>query len=207
MDVAHTFTPSPDGRYAVTETEYQYTPLRIWDLEPGQSGKTQNIDIADQRVDRRLARPVAQPRSPLALRVRLRVRGRAPGVQPQGPEEPEDRGPVLHLRVRARARASAATPDNGWQSTTSVEQGAFGVDVRNYDGLVVDLRHAHGLWLFKMDGFNGWNGHDVRHAEHLERAGLGSRAGARPCEAEGREPKLSHPEAARRAGDAAAGSG
>jgi len=45
MDVAHTFTPSPDGRYAVTETEYQYTPLRIWDLEAGQSGKTQNVDI------------------------------------------------------------------------------------------------------------------------------------------------------------------
>ncbi len=45
MDIAHTFTPSPDGHYAVTETEYQYTPLRIWDLSPGQSGKTQNIDI------------------------------------------------------------------------------------------------------------------------------------------------------------------
>ena len=44
MDIAHTFTPSPDGKYAVTETEYQYTPLRIWDLSAGQSGKTQNID-------------------------------------------------------------------------------------------------------------------------------------------------------------------
>ena len=40
MDIAHTFTPSPDGRYAVTETEYQYTPLRVWDLRDGQSGKT-----------------------------------------------------------------------------------------------------------------------------------------------------------------------
>jgi hypothetical protein len=41
-----------------------------------------------------------------------------------------------------------------------VEQGAFGVDIRNYDGLVVlsDLRS--GFWVFKMDGFNGWNGHD-----------------------------------------------
>ena len=38
IDIAHTFTPSPDGRYAVTETEYQYTPLRIWDLGPGQRG-------------------------------------------------------------------------------------------------------------------------------------------------------------------------
>src|SRR6185312_10851906 len=44
LDVAHTFTPSPDAKYAVTETEYQYTPLRVWDLSDGQSGKTQNLD-------------------------------------------------------------------------------------------------------------------------------------------------------------------
>jgi hypothetical protein len=51
-------------------------------------------------------------------------------------------------------------PDNGWQSTTSVEQGAFGVDIRNYDGLVVLSDMRSGFWVFKMDGFNGWNGHD-----------------------------------------------
>jgi hypothetical protein len=39
MDLAHTFTPSPDGRYAVTETEYQYSPLRIWDLKDAQAGR------------------------------------------------------------------------------------------------------------------------------------------------------------------------
>ena len=38
-DVAHTFTPSPDGHYAVTETEYQYTPLRIWDLSAAQKAR------------------------------------------------------------------------------------------------------------------------------------------------------------------------
>jgi hypothetical protein len=41
-----------------------------------------------------------------------------------------------------------------------VEQGAFGVDVRNYDGLVVLSDMRSGLWIFKVDGFNGWNGHD-----------------------------------------------
>ena len=30
----HTFTPTPDGRYAVGETEYQYAPLRIYNLKP-----------------------------------------------------------------------------------------------------------------------------------------------------------------------------
>ena len=37
-------------------------------------------------------------------------------------------------------------------------QGAFGVDVRNYDGLVVISDMRTGLWVFKLDGFTGWNG-------------------------------------------------
>ena len=62
--------------------------------------------------------------------------------------------------AKAQAAMERYQADNGWQSTTSVEQGAFGVDVRNYDGLVVLSDMRSGLWLFKMDGFNGWNGHD-----------------------------------------------
>jgi len=39
----HTFTPSPDGRYVIGETEYQYAPLRIFDLEPALEGRVTNI--------------------------------------------------------------------------------------------------------------------------------------------------------------------
>ena len=39
----HTFTPSPDGRYVIAETEYQYAPLRIFDLQPALDGEVQNI--------------------------------------------------------------------------------------------------------------------------------------------------------------------
>lgn len=35
----HTFTPSPDGRYVVAEAEYQYAPLRIFDLQPALDGE------------------------------------------------------------------------------------------------------------------------------------------------------------------------
>jgi hypothetical protein len=52
------------------------------------------------------------------------------------------------------------SPDNGWESTISVEQGAFGVDVRNYDGLAALSDMRTGLWLFRLKGFNGWNGKD-----------------------------------------------
>ena len=49
----------------------------------------------------------------------------------------------------------------GVQIGEVVEQGAFGVDVRNYDGLIALSDMRSGLWLFRMDGFKGWNGHDL----------------------------------------------
>ena len=52
-------------------------------------------------------------------------------------------------------------PDNGWQGTNSVEQGAFGVDVRNADGLIVLSDMRTGLWLFRMNGFKGWSGKSI----------------------------------------------
>ena len=76
------------------------------------------------------------------------------------PTHPEDRRLVLHLRVHARARLRRQSRCN-WEGTTSVEQGAFGVDIRNRDGLIVLSDMRTGLWLFRMNGFNGWNGKDV----------------------------------------------
>ena len=38
--------------------------------------------------------------------------------------------------------------------------GSFGIDVRNEDGLIVVSDMSTGLWTFKMDGFQGWNGAD-----------------------------------------------
>src|SRR5207245_8183349 len=43
MRNAHTFTATPDGRYGVLETEYQYAPLRIVDLKPGLDGQVKTI--------------------------------------------------------------------------------------------------------------------------------------------------------------------
>ena len=160
MDVAHTFTPSPDGRYAVTETEYQYTPLRIWDLEPGQSGKTQNVDIpiSAWTADWRDLSHNHEVRWPYVF-----VSAYEDGLQVftlNDPKHPKTEGHFYTCECE-HEHGFGGNPNNGWQSTTSVEQGAFGVDVRNYDGLVVLSDMRTGLWLFKVDGFNGWNGHDV----------------------------------------------
>ena len=41
----------------------------------------------------------------------------------------------------------------------SVMNGAWGVQVRNADGLIVISDLMTGFWAFKMEGFDGWNGH------------------------------------------------
>ena len=104
FDIAHTFTPSPDGRYAVTETEYQYTPLRIWDLGPGQSDSTKNLDLAISAwtADWRDLSHNHEVRWPYVF-----VSAYEDGFQVfdlKDPKNPEDRRLVLHLRVRARQR-------------------------------------------------------------------------------------------------------
>ncbi len=179
-DIAHTFTPSPDGHYAVTETEYQYTPLRIWDLSAAQQGKTHNLDlpISGWTADWRDLSHNHEVRWPYVF-----VSGYEDGLQIfdlKDPLKPKTDGhyytcvtpapkemastagdPPKHASVIPceHQHGFGGGPQVGWQSKTSVEQGAFGVDVRNRDGLIVISDMRSGLWLFHLKGFNGWNGH------------------------------------------------
>jgi hypothetical protein len=160
LDIAHTFTPSPDGRYAVTETEYQFTPLRVWDLKPGQSGEAQNLDvpISAWTADWRDLSHNHEVRWPYVF-----VSAYEDGLQVfdlKDPTKPKTDGYWYTCECTHR-HGFGGTPDNGWESTISVEQGAFGVDVRNYDGLIALSDMRTGLWLFRMDGFKGWKGSDV----------------------------------------------
>jgi hypothetical protein len=159
LEAAHTFTPSPDGRYAVSETEYQYTPLRVWDLGPGQQGKTQNLDLAISAwaADWRDLSHNHEVRWPYVF-----VSAYEDGLQVfdlKNPQDPKTDGYYFTCECEHQ-HGFGNSPDYGWQSSTSVMQGAFGVDVRNYDGLIALSDMRTGLWLFRMDGFQGWNGHD-----------------------------------------------
>jgi hypothetical protein len=159
LDLAHTFTPSPDGRYAVTETEYQYTPLRIWDLQPGHQGKMQNIDqpISAWTADWRDLSHNHEVRWPYVF-----VSAYEDGLQVfdlTDPTKPKTLGHWFTCECQ-HEKGFGGTFENGWQGNSSVMQGAFGVDVRNYDGLVALTDMRSGLWLFRMDGFKGWNGRD-----------------------------------------------
>jgi hypothetical protein len=158
-DIAHTFTPSPDGKYAVTETEYQYTPLRIWDLQAAQTGKTQNLDlpISGWTADWRDLAHNHEVRWPYVF-----VSAYEDGLQIfdlKNPLQPKTDGYYYTCTGCIHEHGFGGGPQVGWQVTNSVEQGAFGVDVRNRDGLIVLSDMRSGLWLFHLKGFDGWNGH------------------------------------------------
>jgi hypothetical protein len=159
QDAAHTFTPSPDGKYAVTETEFEYTPLRVWDLSSAQAGKIKNVDnaIAGWSADWRDLSHNHEIRWPYVF-----VSGYEDGLQVfdlTDPLNPKTDGHYFTCECKHQ-HGFGGTQDGGWESTMSVMQGAFGVDVRNRDGLIVLSDMRTGLWLFRMDGFKGWNGHD-----------------------------------------------
>tara|TARA_Y100000590_G_scaffold364121_2_gene422190 strand:- start:8997 stop:10346 length:1350 start_codon:yes stop_codon:yes gene_type:complete len=142
----HTFTPSPDGRYVVAETEYQYAPLRIFDLKPGLDGEVVNIN-----------RPISawtpnwqnlvhnhEVRWPLVF-----VSGYRDGLQVFTLQDPKNPKTVGHYDT-----------DIGPEEGVPITNGAWGVDVRNSDGLILISDMSTGLWLFRMEGFKGWNGLD-----------------------------------------------
>ena len=160
FDIAHTFTPSPDGNYAVTETEYQYTPLRIWDLREGQDGTRKNLDtpIAAWAADWHDLSHNHEVRWPYVF-----VSGYEDGLfvfDLKDPKNPKTDGWYYTCEC-AHEHGFGGNPDMGWESTSSVMQGAFGVDVRNRDGLIALSDMRSGFWLFRMNGFTGWNGKDV----------------------------------------------
>jgi hypothetical protein len=143
----HTFTPSPDGRYVIAETEYQYAPLRIFDLQPALEGQTTNISrpISAWTADWRNLVHNHEVRWPYVF-----VSGYHDGLQVFSMMDPEDPVTVAYYDTYI---GPPAYPDR-----PAMFNGAFGVDIRNADGLIVVSDMNTGFWAFRMDGFLGWDG-------------------------------------------------
>ena len=148
VDWGHTFTPSPDGRYAVAEAEYQYAPLRIFDLKPALDGETTTIrnPISAWTANWKNLVHNHEVRWPYVF-----VSGYLDGLQIFSLMDPENPVTVGYYDTYV------GPPTNEW---IPVINGAFGVDVRNEDGLIVISDMTTGFWTFRMDGFSGWNGED-----------------------------------------------
>ncbi len=149
----HTFTPSPDGRYVVAETEYQFAPLRIFDLQPAldrqaRDGQPQNVrrPISGWTADWKNLTHNHEVRWPYVF-----VSGYLDGLQIFSLMDPKNPVTVGYYDTYVG-------PPNDPDFRTPVFNGAFGVDVRNEDGLIVVSDMSTGLWTFRMEGFSGWNG-------------------------------------------------
>ena len=145
----HTFTPTPDGRYAVTETEYQYAPLRLFDLKPGLDGEVRTISrpIGAWTADWKNLAHNHEVRWPYVF-----VSAYEDGLQVFNMMDPTNPYTVGYYDTYDG-------PHNKGRTGNDVFNGAFGVDVRNADGLIVINDISTGFWALKMDGFDGWNGH------------------------------------------------
>ena len=162
----HTFTPGPNGRFVIAETEYRYAPLRIFDLQPALDGEVSNIDepISAWTADWKNLTHNHEVRWPYVF-----VSGYLDGLQVfslHGPARTRRYGCVLrHLylgppnkdplrdvqRSLRRGRAQRGRPDRG-------------------------ERHEHRDLDVPHGGLSGLERRAVGRAGHLERAEVG-RAG------------------------------
>ena len=152
----HTFTPTPDGAFAVTETEYQWAPLRIYDLRPGLEGKVQAVTqpVSVWNADWNDLSHNHEVRWPYVF-----VSAYEDGLQifnMQDPAHPKTIGWYYTCECQ-HATGFGGLPQ--WTGH-SIYNGAFGVMVRNADGLIMITDSNTGAWFFKLDGFSSWNGED-----------------------------------------------
>ena len=144
----HTFTPTPDGRYVIAETEYRYAPLRIFDLKPALDGEVSNIrnPISAWTADWRNLVHNHEVRWPFVF-----VSGYLDGLQVFNMMDPKNPATVAYYDTYLGPENTDRYP---------VFNGAFGIDVRNADGLITISDMSTGFWTFRMEGFGGWHGDD-----------------------------------------------
>jgi hypothetical protein len=144
----HTFVVDPLGRYASTEAEYQYAPLRFWDLKP--NGKD-NVPQINRSIGAWTAQWQDLPHNMDMRWPYMFVSAYEDGVQVVNVMDPTN-------PITTGFYDTYDGPHNA--SSTGVMMGAWGVKVRNADGLIVASDLQTGFWAFHMEGFDGWNGHD-----------------------------------------------
>jgi hypothetical protein len=152
----HTVVATPDSRWAVTQYENQFAPIMVWDLAPGLKGQTPVIpepvgawiaDLKDLSHNHEVRWPYVFA---AAYEDGLQV------LDISKPEDPRRVGWFYTCQCAHQQGYVSAEQPHG----NSVFNGAFELDVRNADGLIVVSDANTGLWAFHMEGFDGWNGHE-----------------------------------------------
>ena len=147
---------TPDGRFAVGQTEYLYSPVRLYDLQPGLDGTVQTIsnEIAVWTANWQGFTHNHEMRWPYVF-----VSAFDEGMVVFNMRDPTNPSTVGYFDTYDGPRLRGIDPRTGKPGTTGFN-GAFGIDVRNADGLIVVSDFTTGLWVLRLDGFDGWNGSD-----------------------------------------------
>ena len=129
-------------------TSPAHQPVRIWDMKPALDGTTPVIKqpIGEWSADYRKTGHMIEIRWPYAFIADYQNGLRILDIR--FPHDPVETGFYDTFNYRV--------PYEGG----GVASGAYGLDVRNADGLIVVADDHSGFWAFKMEGFDGWNGHD-----------------------------------------------
>jgi hypothetical protein len=161
VTVAHTLTATPDAKIGVGQTEYRYSPIRIYDLEGGIHGDQERItsELSAWTRNYKALSHNNELRYPYVF-----VSSYKDGIDVFDISDPEDPVGVAWYDTYQGPEKAGLDTGMGLVSGDPVGEsdfnGAFGIDVRNYDGLVVVTDMVTGLWVMKLDGFDGWNGAD-----------------------------------------------
>ena len=138
---------TPDHRYAISEmTSLAHAPLRFYDLKPALDGEVPVIrePIGEWTADWKKSSHKMEIRWPYVF-----VSAYEDGLQIINMRDPTNPRTVGYYDTY-----DEVSPYTGG----GVANGAFGIDVRNADGLIVISDMHSGFWAFRMDGFNGWDG-------------------------------------------------
>lgn len=151
----HTFVASPDGRWAIADGHLRYNPIRIYDLEPALTGEEPLISrpVGAWTANWRRHSHNQEMRWPLVF-----VANYLEGFQVFNMMDP--RNPYTVGYYHTYNGPEDLVFAEGSSFFTEVSNGAFGLDVRNADGLVVVSDFTTGFWAFQVEGFDGWNGED-----------------------------------------------
>lgn len=152
----HTFTPTPDGLFGLgmPEPTYQHAPLRFFDLRPGLNGEQQTISgsgVGAWMAKWGGATHNHEIRWPYAF-----ISAQDDGLQIVNIMDPTN--PYTQAYYHTREGPSLFGEGSRNATHGNIYNGAWGVDVRNADGLIVVSDFNSGFWAFRMEGFRGWNG-------------------------------------------------
>ena len=144
----HMVSATPDGRFILAGAEYRAAPLRIFDLQPVFDGRASVVrtSVGAWTHDWTSFLLAHELRWPLVF-----VAAGERGLQVFNMRDPE--APYTYAYLRTSAAPQGAIDDR-----VADLNGAVDVDVRNSDGLIAVLDRQTGLWLVRLDAFQGWDG-------------------------------------------------